>query len=162
MLFSQFTSTQSTFVLSAGPVDLTATFLSPVEVRPLRDKISSTFTHVEGSSGSVVKPNDLVKQSLPFSYLSLTAKSTDGKSHSVQLYSDTSAEWVSGDTALAVNWTTTTSQGEGGLLAHQAQLQEPKNYEETQDQIQRELSLCLPPSHSRVEIFLPWVSNTFE
>lgn len=29
----QFTSTQSVFVLSAGPVDVTLTFLSPVEVR---------------------------------------------------------------------------------------------------------------------------------
>jgi len=28
----QFTSTQSIFVMTAGPVDLTATFLSPVEV----------------------------------------------------------------------------------------------------------------------------------
>ena len=28
----QFTSTQSIFTMTAGPVDLTATFLSPVEV----------------------------------------------------------------------------------------------------------------------------------
>lgn len=31
--FFQFTATQSVFVLSAGPVDLTVTFLSPVEAR---------------------------------------------------------------------------------------------------------------------------------
>ncbi|KAL0573009.1 hypothetical protein V5O48_008955 [Marasmius crinis-equi] len=104
----EFTSTQSTFVLSAGPVDLTVNFLSPVE------------------------PTDLVKQSLPFSYLSLTAKSTDGTSHSVQVYSDASAEWVSADSTLAVNWTTTTE----GLIAHQVQLQKPENYAEINDQIQ--------------------------
>lgn len=45
----QFTSTQSIFVLSAGPVDITVTFLSPVE------------------------PNDLVKQSIPFSYMAVSA-----------------------------------------------------------------------------------------
>ncbi|KAK1226441.1 hypothetical protein PQX77_010605 [Marasmius sp. AFHP31] len=109
---SEFTSTQSTFVLSAGPVDLTVTFLSPVE------------------------PTDLVKQSLPFSYLTLAAKSTDGNSHSVQIYSDTSAEWVSGDVALEVNWTTTTPQGDGGLIAHQVQLQNPENYGEVNDMIE--------------------------
>ncbi|KAJ7498789.1 hypothetical protein FB451DRAFT_1117469 [Mycena latifolia] len=51
---SQFTSTQSIFVMSAGPVDLTITFLSPVE------------------------PNDLAKQSMPFSYMAISAASTNG------------------------------------------------------------------------------------
>ncbi|KAF9268096.1 DUF1793-domain-containing protein [Marasmius fiardii PR-910] len=104
----EFTSTQSTFVLSAGPVDLTVKFLSPVE------------------------PSDLARQSLPFSYLSITATSTDGTSHTVQVYSDTSAEWVSGDSALAANWTTTTD----GILAHRIQLQNPQNYQEVNEQIQ--------------------------
>uniref|UniRef100_A0A0W0EZL0 Glutaminase n=1 Tax=Moniliophthora roreri TaxID=221103 RepID=A0A0W0EZL0_MONRR len=105
---SQFTSTQSTFVLSAGPVDLTVNFLSPVE------------------------PEDLVKQSLPFSYMALSVTSTDGNSHSVQIYSDVSAEWCSGDSALAVNWTTTT----GNTLIHQAQLQNQTEFAEIGDQIQ--------------------------
>ncbi|KAK7060514.1 hypothetical protein VNI00_001279 [Paramarasmius palmivorus] len=110
---SLFTSTQSTFVLSAGPVDLTVNFLSPVE------------------------PNDLAKQSLPFSYMALSVASTDGNSHSVQLYSDVSAEWCSGDSALAVNWTTTT----GDTLIHQAQLQNQTEFAEINDQIQRNKSL---------------------
>ena len=32
-LCEQFTATQSTFVMAAGPVDLTINFISPVEVR---------------------------------------------------------------------------------------------------------------------------------
>ncbi|KAJ6539482.1 DUF1793-domain-containing protein [Mycena capillaripes] len=106
---SRFTSTQSIFVLSAGPVDVTVTFLSPVE------------------------PNDLVKQSIPFAYMAVSAASTDGLSHSVQVYSDISAEWVSGDNSLTVNWNSTTT---GSILTHQVQLQNPTVFAEINDHTQ--------------------------
>ncbi|KAJ6452366.1 DUF1793-domain-containing protein [Mycena vulgaris] len=106
---SRFTSTQSIFVLSAGPVDLTVTFLSPVE------------------------PNDLVKQSIPFAYMAVSAASTDGRSHSVQVYSDISAEWVSGDNGLTVNWNSTTT---GSVLTHQVQLASPVVFTEINDHTQ--------------------------
>ncbi|KAH8105922.1 DUF1793-domain-containing protein [Cristinia sonorae] len=105
----QFTSTQSVFVMTAGPVDLTVTFLSPVE------------------------PTDLVKQSLPLSYLALSAAPNDGKSHSVQLYSDISAEWVTGDNSLTANWSTTT----GNVLTHQVQLAKQSPFSEVNDHIQQ-------------------------
>ncbi|KAI0347134.1 DUF1793-domain-containing protein [Trametopsis cervina] len=104
-----FTSTQSTFVMAAGPIDLTVQFLSPVE------------------------PNDLVKQSLPFSYLSLSASSTDGKAHSVQVYSDISAEWITGDNSLTTNWTTTI----GDIIVHQTQLEQQSSFSEINDRIQQ-------------------------
>ncbi|KAJ7283979.1 DUF1793-domain-containing protein [Mycena rebaudengoi] len=106
---SKFTSTQSIFVLSAGPVDITVTFLSPVE------------------------PNDLIKQSIPFSYLAVSAASTDGAAHTVQVYTDISAEWVSGDNGLTVNWNSTTS---GSILTHQVQLTNPTQFGENADHIQ--------------------------
>ncbi|KAJ7062370.1 hypothetical protein C8F01DRAFT_129221 [Mycena amicta] len=99
------TSTQSIFVLSAGPVDLTVTFLSPVE------------------------PNDLVKQSFPFSYISVVAASTDGASHSVQLYSDISGEWTSGSSSWTINWETT----KDAVLTHKVQLAAQAQYEEIND-----------------------------
>ncbi|PAV21986.1 hypothetical protein PNOK_0194300 [Pyrrhoderma noxium] len=105
----EFTSTRSTFVLSAGPVDITATFLSPVE------------------------PNDFAKQSLPFSYLALSVASTDGSSHSVQLYTDISAEWVTGDNSLVANWTTT----DNDVITHQVQLVEQSEFAEVSDHIQQ-------------------------
>ncbi|KAJ7853748.1 DUF1793-domain-containing protein [Mycena leptocephala] len=105
---SRFTSTQSIFVLSAGLVDITVTFLSPVEA------------------------NDLVKQSIPFAYMAVSAASTDGRSHSVQVFSDITGEWVSGDNSLAVNWTTTT----GVILTHQVQLQNPAMFTELNDHTQ--------------------------
>ncbi|KII95062.1 hypothetical protein PLICRDRAFT_48031 [Plicaturopsis crispa FD-325 SS-3] len=104
---AEFTSTQSVFVLSAGPVDVTLTFLSPVE------------------------PQDLVKQSLPFSYLSVSAASTDGGSHSVQIYTDVTAEWVATDPTIVASWNTTT----GSILTHQVQVQNQTKYAETKDQI---------------------------
>ncbi|KAJ7836329.1 hypothetical protein B0H14DRAFT_3460711 [Mycena olivaceomarginata] len=103
-----FTSTQSTFVLSAGPVDVTATFLSPVE------------------------PTDLVKQSIPLSYMHVSVASTDGATHSVQVYSDISGEWVSGASEWDIQWSTTTTD----ILSHQISLVSPAKYEEIGDQSQ--------------------------
>ncbi|KAG0709752.1 hypothetical protein DFH29DRAFT_978606 [Suillus ampliporus] len=105
----EFTSTQSIFVMTAGPVDLNVIFLSPVE------------------------PTDLLKQSVPFSYLALSAVSNDGGSHTVSVYTDISAEWVSGDDSLTVNWTTTT----GNILTHQVMLENQELYTEYSDHIQQ-------------------------
>ncbi|PCH41118.1 DUF1793-domain-containing protein [Wolfiporia cocos MD-104 SS10] len=106
---SEFTSTQSIFVLTAGPIDITISFLSPVE------------------------PSDLLNQSLPFSYLAVSAAPNDGSSHSVQIYTDISAEWVSGDDSLTVNWTTST----GNLITHQVQLEDQTVFGEVSDHIQQ-------------------------
>jgi hypothetical protein len=87
--------------LTAGGIDLTATFLSPVEVG-LQD------WYFEQSLMPLSQPNDLVKQSTPFSYLSLVATPNDGKSHTVQVYTDISAEWITGDNGLTATWSTST------------------------------------------------------
>ncbi|KAG5724965.1 hypothetical protein E4T56_gene12457 [Termitomyces sp. T112] len=105
---SQFTATQSIFVLSAGPVDITVTFLSPVEA------------------------TDIVKQSAPFAYMAVSTVPTDGAAHSVQVYSDISAEWVSGDNSLIANWSTST----GNVITHQVQLQSPSVFSEVNDHTQ--------------------------
>ncbi|KZS93132.1 DUF1793-domain-containing protein [Sistotremastrum niveocremeum HHB9708] len=91
---SSFTATQSLFVLEAGPVELTATFISPIE------------------------PMDLIRQSMPFSYLTVSVRSLDGASHNVQVYSDISSEWTSGDRSLTVAWLTEVSNN----IVHQVQL----------------------------------------
>ncbi|KAH9938228.1 DUF1793-domain-containing protein [Fomitopsis serialis] len=106
---AEFTSTQSIFVLTAGGIDLTVTFLSPVE------------------------PSDLLNQSIPFSYMALSAASNDGQSHTVSVYSDISAEWVSGDDGLTVNWTTTT----GDIIFHQVQLEDQTEFGEVDDRTQQ-------------------------
>ncbi|KAJ7464116.1 hypothetical protein FB451DRAFT_454384 [Mycena latifolia] len=103
----EFTATQSIFVLSAGPVDLTVTFLSPIE-------------------------SDPVKMSIPLSYMHVSVASTDGAAHSVQIYSDVSAEWVSGATGWDIQWETTTSD----ILSHEVRLVSPALYEEVNDHTQ--------------------------
>ncbi|KAG2042315.1 hypothetical protein BDR03DRAFT_1006723 [Suillus americanus] len=117
----EFTSTQSIFVMTAGPVDINVNFLSPVE------------------------PTDLLKQSIPFSYLALSAVSTDGRSHTVSVYTDISAEWVSGDDSLTVNWTTST----GNILTHQVML-ENQLYIEYSDYIQQGAAYYSTPNSSSV------------
>lgn len=60
-----YTSTQTVFTFDVNSkVTLTATFLSPVY------------------------PNDLVKQSLQYSYIDVSVVSSDGESHDVQVYAD--------------------------------------------------------------------------
>lgn len=53
---------------------------------------------------SPVFPNDLKRQSLPFSYLEVTVTSSDGNDHDVQLYTDVTAEWASADNAAIAEW----------------------------------------------------------
>ncbi|KAF7314830.1 hypothetical protein MKEN_00957400 [Mycena kentingensis (nom. inval.)] len=65
------TPTRTIFSMEAGPVSLNVTFLSPIE------------------------PDDLARGSLPFSYVYVEGGRTDGKNHTIQLYSDTTAEWLS-------------------------------------------------------------------
>jgi hypothetical protein len=77
------TPTTTMFTVAAGPVELTLTYLSPVE------------------------PSDWVRQSFPFSYLSVNASSTDGKSHQIQLYSDITGEPLSSNTGDGIKWSTT-------------------------------------------------------
>jgi hypothetical protein len=64
----EYTSTRSIFTMNVGgAVQMKITFLSPVS------------------------PDDLLQSSLPYSYMHVEVKSLDGKSHSVQLYTDISA-----------------------------------------------------------------------
>ncbi|KAI0952144.1 hypothetical protein AcV7_008040 [Taiwanofungus camphoratus] len=116
----EFTSTQSIFVLTAGPIDLTVSFLSPVE------------------------PSNLINQSLPFSYLSLSAAANDGNSHTVQVYTDISAEWITGDDTLTANWTTTV----GSIITHQVQLVDQTLFGEVSDHIQQGAAYYSTPNLS--------------
>ena len=81
------TPTQSRFVLRGGGVELTVTFMSPIE------------------------PGDLRRQSMPLSYISMQARSLDGKAHRVSLYVDISAEWAHGDSNALVGWDSASSGG---------------------------------------------------
>ncbi|KAJ7636292.1 hypothetical protein FB45DRAFT_1055754 [Roridomyces roridus] len=101
-----FTSTQSIFVLSAGPVDLTVTFLSPVET-------------------------DLVKLSIPLAYMDVSFSSTDGKTHDVKVYSDITGEWLTGDDSWDLQWETTTK----GIVSHEISFQYPAMWQEVNDHI---------------------------
>lgn len=115
-------------MLSAGPVDLSVNFLSPMEV------IGCTYL-TEIRSLIPPKPHDILRQSLPFSYVTLSVASTDGDTHDVKLYTDITAEWVSEDNGLLVNWTTTVSDN---IIIHQTQLLEQWAFSEINDRIQRE------------------------
>jgi hypothetical protein len=77
----EYTSTKSVFTLSVnGKVGINVTFLSPVE------------------------PTDLRRQSIPASYMNVDVFSIDGAQHKIQLYSDVSAEWASGDRSAVAKW----------------------------------------------------------
>ncbi|KAI9456996.1 hypothetical protein BJY52DRAFT_1379345 [Lactarius psammicola] len=101
------TPTQTKITSEAGPMQFNLTFLNPIE------------------------PEDWIKQSIPFSYMSLTAKSLDGMAHAVQVYSDISGEWLSADRSKVVVWSTTTNNN---AIYHTVKLQSPAVFSEISTQ----------------------------
>ncbi|KAJ4311479.1 hypothetical protein N0V94_007920 [Neodidymelliopsis sp. IMI 364377] len=65
----------------------------------MNEKISMTVTFL-----SPLTPRDFKRQSLVFSYMNVEVSSLDGAEHDVQVYTDASAEWVSGDVAVTAQW----------------------------------------------------------
>ncbi|KAF7329563.1 hypothetical protein MKEN_00219200 [Mycena kentingensis (nom. inval.)] len=76
------TPTRTILKVQAGPVALNVTFLSPIE------------------------PDDLARQSFPFSYVYVEGAMTDGKDHTIQLYMDLSGEWVTAGLETPIQWQT--------------------------------------------------------
>ena len=73
-------SQYSNFTFSAGPMEITASFLSSV------------------------LPKDLCRTSIPLSYLTTSVRSTDNTSHSVQFYSNVNAAWVAYESNVTAAW----------------------------------------------------------
>ncbi|KAI9433020.1 hypothetical protein H4582DRAFT_1820406 [Lactarius indigo] len=101
------TPTQTVVSAQAGPMEFNLTFLNPIE------------------------PGDWVKQSIPFSYLALSAESLDGAAHNVQVYSDISGEWNSGDRSHVIRWSATSASD---LVYHTVNLQNPVVFNEISNQ----------------------------
>ena len=79
------TATRSVFTLTADGVELTAEWLSPIE------------------------PDDLKRESLPFTLLTVEVRAIDGASHDVQVYADITGEWASSDESDVISWDATTT-----------------------------------------------------
>jgi hypothetical protein len=73
-------ATQTLYTFAAGGVELAVRFASPL------------------------LPSDLELLSRPASYLDFTVRSTDQRSHEVQLYFDASAEWAVNESRQVVRW----------------------------------------------------------
>ncbi|KAH9968155.1 DUF1793-domain-containing protein [Russula dissimulans] len=100
------TPTGTLVVAEAAHMQVNLTFLSPIE-------------------------SDWVKQSIPFSYLSFTAKSLDGNAHAVQVYSDISGEWTSGNRSLLIKWSATNYSN---VIYHSVKLQTQEVFNEISGQ----------------------------
>ncbi|KAK0233832.1 hypothetical protein IW262DRAFT_113460 [Armillaria fumosa] len=120
----------STFQLWGSFPSGTHTNLTSFEVTPTRTifSIHANTTNVNVTFLSPIEPSDLVLQSLPFSYVYIDVESNDGQEHSIQLYSDISAEWISGNVASLAEWNTTQT---GSSTIHQAARQSPQPMLET-------------------------------
>ncbi|KAJ7495352.1 DUF1793-domain-containing protein [Mycena latifolia] len=95
---TEVTPTRTIVTVQAGPMLLNVTFLSPVE------------------------PADWARQSFPFSYVYLDGRALDGKFHSIQLYSDISAEWVTNSFGTSIQWSTGTTEN---TVYHKVQSSNP-------------------------------------
>ncbi len=87
------TPTQSLYKMSGGGVTVSLDFLSPVE------------------------PTDLQRLSVPFGYVFATARSADGKPHTVSLYFDITGAWAHGDDNAPITWERRSIPGIGQTLA---------------------------------------------
>ena len=75
------TPTQSRYQMQGGGISLSLDFVSPVE------------------------PDSLRRMSVPLGYIFASARSADGKPHTVSLYFDVTGEWAHGDDAAPITWT---------------------------------------------------------
>ncbi|TCD67396.1 hypothetical protein EIP91_012431 [Steccherinum ochraceum] len=106
----QITPTRTMYTLQAGPSMLiNVTFMTPIETE------------------------DLVTQSIPFSYIYLDAMSTDGQPHDVQVYLDITGEWVTGNRSEIITWKGTKS---ATSTFYETWLSTQTQYEEKNDQIE--------------------------
>ncbi|KAF7306294.1 Ricin B-type lectin domain-containing protein [Mycena indigotica] len=105
------TPTKSIYAMQAGPVQVTLTFLSPIE------------------------PQSPQLQSIPLSYLQIQAVSTDGGSHTVQIMVDISAEWANADSSKVASWAVDNSVSVtgGNLQTFTIQTQSPTQFSESGD-----------------------------
>ncbi|KIY63177.1 hypothetical protein CYLTODRAFT_494112 [Cylindrobasidium torrendii FP15055 ss-10] len=74
------TPTRSILTVEAGPVGVIVTFLNPIEL------------------------DDLALQSFPFMYMYYDVSTTDGRAHSVQVFTDVTGEWLAADSAKKIAW----------------------------------------------------------
>ncbi|KAK7744441.1 hypothetical protein SLS53_003325 [Cytospora paraplurivora] len=73
-------SQYSNFTFLAGPVEVEASFFSPVT------------------------PRDICRSSIPLSYLTTSFRSLNGSTHDVQFYSDVNAAWISYEADQTILW----------------------------------------------------------
>lgn len=69
---------------------------------------------------SSITPTDLRRQSLIFSYVDVSVTSTDGAAHDVQLYTDITAEWISGDRTAVAEWEYGVTSGDSSTMTERS------------------------------------------
>ncbi|CAG8056945.1 unnamed protein product [Penicillium salamii] len=99
---ARFTATHTIFDLVAGPVAVTLDFLSPVS------------------------PSDYLRQSLPFSYLTLHVSGSRG--YNIQVYSDIDARWTGRESRSVCEF-----QEVDGLVSYSLTVEDATLYEEADD-----------------------------
>ena len=73
-------SQYSNFTFDAGPVEVIASFFSPV------------------------LPRDYCRTSIPLSYLTTTVRSMDNSNHDIQFYGDVNGAWAAFESNATLNW----------------------------------------------------------
>ncbi|KAH9913166.1 uncharacterized protein B0H18DRAFT_941756 [Fomitopsis serialis] len=101
---TELTPTRTIQVIEAGPMNVTLTFLSPID------------------------PSDLLRQSLPFAYAALDFTSTDNQPHDIQLYSDITGEWLANNKGLQMSWSPPSQTS--SMIYHELHLTNPTPFQE--------------------------------
>ena len=141
--------------MTAGPVDLTVSFLSPVEVCEFLWLVMAvlniafsrtTWSSTQSRSHTLRYRQQLMmvaailwRSAQPRIHQKARSDVHHYALHSFQLYIDISGEWVTGDNSLVANWTTSA----GDIVTHQVQLVNQTVFGEINDHIQRSAFIAL-------------------
>ena len=155
-----YTATQTSYLLTAGPMNVNMTFLSPLEVSSGGPSSSEAILTIR-------KVSNLTRLSVPFSYLQITVEPNDGNSHDVQIYSDVYggefsvlvcaclsltclSDWICADNTSPLNWT---ANVDDGFTFLQMEYVNPVPFQESQD-LPRDGSLYYAAKNVGTVLFL--------
>lgn len=82
----EFTPTRTSFIFTAGTMQINMSFISPIEVSASLSEFLATLYSVDLCLFLRTQPTDLVRQSLPFSYVTMSASSLDGNAHALRVF----------------------------------------------------------------------------
>lgn len=97
-------------------------------------QVANSTVKLKVSFLSPITPNDLFRQSLPLSYLTISVESLDGRSHQVELYTDLNGLWCTDSETELIKWKDH-SKSDSNQQTMEVYLSDQREFVESDDRI---------------------------